>query len=105
MKYSLLPDGKTLTVAESITGSGKKRENTWVLNREAPPTLDVTETNLAEIKAAGQPHHRHLRAKAGGRPARPRPPPTVRTSGRGLFGVTASGRARRLLHGRVDQLL
>ncbi len=61
MKYSLLPDGKTLTVAESITGSGKKRENTWVLNREAPPTLDVTKTNLAEIKAAGQPHHRHLR--------------------------------------------
>jgi len=63
MKYSLSPDGKTLTVEESITGAGKKRENTWVLNRAAPPTLDVTDTDLAQIKAAGlwyyvtkQPH-------------------------------------------------
>ena len=63
-KLSLSPDGKTLTLEESITGSGRKRENTWVLNREAPLTLqDVTEDDLRKIKAAGlwyyvtkQPH-------------------------------------------------
>ena len=63
VKLSLSPDGRTLTVEESIDGS-KKRENTWVLNREAPPTLqDVTEDDLRQIKAVGlwyyvtkQPH-------------------------------------------------
>lgn len=63
-KLSLSPDGNTLTVEESLAGSGRTRESTWVLNREAPPSLaDVTEDDLRQIKAAGlwyyvtkQPH-------------------------------------------------
>ena len=64
VRLSLSPDGKTLTAEESIAGSGRKRENTWVLHWEKPATLDgVTEDDLREIKAAGlwyyvtkQPH-------------------------------------------------
>lgn len=53
MKYSLSPDGNELTVEERFTGSGRKVEHTLVLQRETtPPTLDVTEDDLAEIKAA-----------------------------------------------------
>ena len=53
MKYSLSPDGNELTVEERFTGPGRKFEHTLVLRREtAPPTLDVTEADLAEIKAA-----------------------------------------------------
>ncbi|HWM91796.1 MAG TPA: hypothetical protein VN493_13610 [Thermoanaerobaculia bacterium] len=53
MELSLSPDGKTLTAEERLTGPGRKYENTLVLQRETtPPTLDVTETDLAEIKAA-----------------------------------------------------
>lgn len=63
-KLSLSSEGGTLTLEETLTGSGGKRENTWVLNREAPPALgDVTEDDLRKIKAAGlwyyvtkQPH-------------------------------------------------
>lgn len=57
-KLSLSPDGNTLTVEENVTGSGKARENTWVLNRQAPPTLqDVTIDDLRQIKAAGLWHY------------------------------------------------
>jgi hypothetical protein len=64
MKHSLSPDGKTLTVEERFTGPDKKYANALVLQRETtPPTLDVTDTDLAQIKAAGlwyyvtkQPH-------------------------------------------------
>ena len=64
MKHSLSPDGQTLTVEERFAGPERKYENTLVLQRETtPPTLDVTETDLAQIKAAGlwyyvtkQPH-------------------------------------------------
>jgi hypothetical protein len=53
MKLSLSPDGRTLTVEERLTRPDRKLENTLVLQREtSPPTLDVTETDLAEIKAA-----------------------------------------------------
>ena len=52
-KLSLSSEGGTLTVEETITGSGRKRENTWVLNREAPPALgDVTEDDLRKIKGS-----------------------------------------------------
>ncbi|MFL6201124.1 MAG: hypothetical protein ACJ76J_18290 [Thermoanaerobaculia bacterium] len=58
MKLSLSPDGRTLTAEESFTGPGRKVENTLVLQREAsPPTLDVTEADLAEIKAAALQHY------------------------------------------------
>ncbi len=53
MKFSLSPDGKTLTAEERLTGPDRKYDNTLVLQRETtPPTLDVTEADLAEIKAA-----------------------------------------------------
>lgn len=53
MKLSLAPDGRTLAFEERFAGPGRKFENTLVLEREtAPPTLDVTEADLAEIKAA-----------------------------------------------------
>ncbi|MEA2564373.1 MAG: hypothetical protein QOH06_5877 [Acidobacteriota bacterium] len=53
MKFSLSPDGRTLTMEERLTGPGRKVEHTLVLQRETtPPTLDVTEADLAEIKAA-----------------------------------------------------
>lgn len=53
MKYSLSPDGNELTVEERYTGPDRKYEHTLVLRREtATPTLDVTEADLAEIKAA-----------------------------------------------------
>ena len=53
MKFSLSPDGRTLTLEESFAGPDRKVENTLVLEREtSPPTLDVTEADLAEIKAA-----------------------------------------------------
>lgn len=53
MRFALSPDGRTLTVEERLTGPGRKVENTLVLQRETvPPTLDVTEADLAEIKAA-----------------------------------------------------
>lgn len=63
-RLSLSPDGKTLTIEESFSGSGKKRENTWVLQWQPPAALaDVTEDDLRQIKAAGlwyyvtkQPH-------------------------------------------------
>lgn len=63
-KLSMSQDCNTITAEENITGSGKARGNTWVLNREAPPTLgDVTEDDLRKIKASGlwyyvtkQPH-------------------------------------------------
>lgn len=58
MKFSLSPDGRTLTVEERFTGPDRKVENTLVLQREAtPPTLDVTEADLAEIKAAALRHY------------------------------------------------
>ena len=58
LKFSLSPDGKTLTAEESFTGPGRKLENILVLQREAsPPTLDVTEADLAEIKAAVLKHY------------------------------------------------
>jgi len=58
MKFSLSPDGRTLTVEESLTGPGRKVENTLVLQRETtPPTLDVTEADLAEIKTAVLRHY------------------------------------------------
>ncbi len=64
MKHSLSPDGQTLTVEERFAGPERKYENTLVLQRETtPPTLDVTEDDLRQIKAAGlwyyvtkQPH-------------------------------------------------
>lgn len=53
MKLSLSPDGRTLAFEESFAGPGRKLENSLVLEREtAPPTLDVTEADLAEIKSA-----------------------------------------------------
>ncbi len=53
MKFSLSPDGKTLNAEESFAGPDRKYDNTLVLQRETtPPTLDVTEADLAEIKAA-----------------------------------------------------
>ena len=58
MRFALSPDGRTLTVEERLTGPGRKVENTLVLQREtAPPTLDVTEADLAEIKAAALRHY------------------------------------------------
>lgn len=50
VKYSLSPDGKTLTAEERFTGPVLKYENIWVFQRE-PQELDVTEADLAEIKA------------------------------------------------------
>jgi hypothetical protein len=52
VRYSLSPDGKTLTAEERFAGPDRKYENTWVFQRESPATLDVTESDLAEIKAA-----------------------------------------------------
>ena len=53
MRFSLSPDGRTLTMEERFTGPDRSYENTLVLSRETtPPTLDVTQTDLAEIKAA-----------------------------------------------------
>lgn len=53
MKHSLSPNGNELTVEERFTGPDRKVEHTLVLRREiTPPTLDVTEADLAEIKAA-----------------------------------------------------
>jgi len=58
LKFSLSPDGKTLTAEERFTGPDRKLENILVLQREAsPPTLDVTEADLAEIKAAVLKHY------------------------------------------------
>lgn len=58
MKFALSPDGRTLTVEERLTGPDRKVENTLVLQRETtPPTLDVTEADLAEIKAAVLRHY------------------------------------------------
>lgn len=53
LKLALSPDGRTLTVEERLAGPGRKVENTLFLERETvPPTLDVTEADLAEMKAA-----------------------------------------------------
>jgi hypothetical protein len=58
MKLSLSPDGRTLAFEERFAGPERKFENTLVLEREtAPPTLDVTEADLAEIKAAVLRHY------------------------------------------------
>lgn len=58
LKFSLSPDGKALTVEERFTGPDRNLDNTLVLQREtAPPTLDVTEADLAEIKAAVLKHY------------------------------------------------
>ena len=54
MKFSLSPDGKTLTVEERFTGPDRKYANTLVLQRETtPPTLDVTEADLARSRPRG----------------------------------------------------
>lgn len=53
MKISLSSEGGRLTVEERFNGPGREYENTLILERETtPPTLDVTEADLAEIKAA-----------------------------------------------------
>jgi hypothetical protein len=58
MSFSLSPDSKTLTVEERFTGPERKVEHTLVLQREtAPPTLDVTQADLAEIKAVVLRHY------------------------------------------------
>lgn len=64
MRHSLSADGNTLTVEERFAAPERKYQNTLVLQRETvPPTLDVTEDDLRNIKAAGlwyyvtkQPH-------------------------------------------------
>lgn len=59
MRFALSPDGRTLTVEERFTGPGRPVENTLVLQRETtPPTLDVTEADLAEIKTAALRHYK-----------------------------------------------
>lgn len=59
MRFALSPDGRTLTVEERLAGPDRKVENTLVLQREtSPPTLDVTEADLAEIKTAALRHYK-----------------------------------------------